>query len=115
MGERSPKFDAYIGKSPDFARPILKHLRELVHKHCPDCIEEMKWSHPHFSYKGMFCGMAAFKQHASFGFWHSLLRDQQETDAAFGSFGKLTSLRDLPPNARLVKLLKEAMRLNDEG
>jgi hypothetical protein len=44
-------------------------LRDLVHKACPEVEETMKWSFPHFDYKGMMCSMAAFKQYCAFGFW----------------------------------------------
>lgn len=61
MGKKDPRIDAYVAKSADFARPILKHLRSLVHEGCPDVAETMKWSTPHFDYEGPLCGMAAFK------------------------------------------------------
>ncbi len=63
------RVDAYMAKSQDFAEPILKHLRELVHKACPDVEETIKWSFAHFAYAGgTVCFMASFKQHAVFGF-----------------------------------------------
>ena len=46
MGTRDPRVDAYIAKSADFAKPILEHLREVVHAACPDVEETMKWSFP---------------------------------------------------------------------
>ena len=52
MAKRDPRIDAYIDKSADFAKPILTHLREVVHAACPDVEETMKWSFPHFDYKG---------------------------------------------------------------
>ena len=73
MGRRHPHVDAYIDKAADFARPILTRLRETVHAACPDVEETMKWSVPHFTYKGMLCSMAAFDQHAVFGFWKGVL------------------------------------------
>ena len=70
MGSKDPRIDAYIAKSAAFARPILTHVRKLVHANCPDVAETIKWSMPHFEYKGgIFCGMAAFKAHCTFGFW----------------------------------------------
>ncbi|MEA2464529.1 MAG: hypothetical protein QOJ98_2276, partial [Acidobacteriota bacterium] len=69
MGSRDPRVDQYIAQSPEFARPILAHLREVVHGACPEVEETIKWSVPHFDYKGPFCQMAAFKQHCGFGFW----------------------------------------------
>lgn len=71
---RDPRIDAYIAKSAEFARPILRHLREIVHEGCPGVVETLKWSMPSFEYKGILCGMAAFKQHCTFGFWkHALV------------------------------------------
>jgi hypothetical protein len=121
MGKKDPRVDAYIANSPDYAKPILKHLRKIVHKGCPEVVEETKWSMPHFSYKGMFCGMAAFKQHCTFGFWkHGLLVERVHGMPrlgvdAMGQFGCLTSLGDLPGDAVLLAIVKEARRLNDEG
>ena len=118
MATKNPSFDAYIAKARPFAQPILKKLRALVHKAVPDVTEEMKWSSPHFAYKGMFCGMAAFKQHCIFGFWkHSLLPqiDLKNGDAALGAFrSKITSIDDLPSDAAIIKLLKAAKKLNDD-
>src|ERR1041385_4371592 len=69
MATKDPRIDAYIAKSAEFAQPILKHLRKVVHARCPDVVETLKWSMPHFDHKGVMCGMAAFKQHCAFGFW----------------------------------------------
>jgi uncharacterized protein YdeI (YjbR/CyaY-like superfamily) len=122
MGKRDKKIDAYIEKAQPFARPILNHLRELVHKACPGTEEKMKWSFPHFDYKGqMMCSMAGFKQHCVFGFWKaSLMKDKSlvamaKTEVAMGHLGRITSLKDLPPDKVLKGYIKEAMKLNDEG
>ena len=117
MPTLDPRVDAYIDKSADFAKPILTHVRQLIHEVCPDVKETLKWSMPAFEYKGILCGLAAFKEHATFGFWkHSLMGLGDRAEAtAMGSFGKLQSLKDLPSDAKVKKLIKEAMRLNDEG
>lgn len=77
---------------------------------------------PHFDYKGeMMCGMAAFKQHASFGFWKAALMkdpvliESAKTEVAMGHLGKITSLKDLPSDKKLAAWIKEAMALNDKG
>ena len=67
--KRNPAVDDYIAKAPDFAKPILTHIRDVVHKAVPEVEEEMKWSTPNFMHKGMLCGMATFKQHCGLGFW----------------------------------------------
>ena len=63
MATFDKRVDAYIAKAAPFAQPILEHLRDLVHRACPDVEETMKWSFPHFEYKGLLCSMASFKQH----------------------------------------------------
>ena len=120
MSHKNPAFDAYVAKSADFAKPILNHIRQLVHATIPDVEEEMKWSSPAFVYEGLLCGMAAFKQHCVFGFWKgSLIVDRASgrhlNDEAMGNFGRITKLSDLPPDKVLIGYLKEAKRLNDEG
>ena len=119
MSSKDSRIDAYIAKSADFARPILTHLRQLVHVACPGIEETMKWSFPHFGYKGMLCSMAAFKQHCSFGFWKGELILGQSPggarDEGMGHFGRITSVSDLPADKILTGYLKKAVQLNDAG
>lgn len=121
MGQQSKKVDAYIAKAAPFAQEILMHLRAVVHKACPGAEEEIKWSFPHFMYKGMLCSMAAFRQHCAFGFWKgSVMKDphhvmQKKNRTAMGHFDRITSLADLPSDKILTSYIREAMKLNDEG
>lgn len=117
MPTTDPRVDAYIEKSADFAKPILVHMRQLVHETCPEINETIKWGLPTFEYKGIVAGMAAFKAHATFGFWkHGLLGLGSRKDlGAMGSFGKMTSMKDLPSDATIKRLLREAVRLNEQG
>jgi hypothetical protein len=62
MGKKDQRFDASIAKAADFARPLLKRIRNVVHAACRDVEEDMKWGVPHFICRGTLCGMAAFKQ-----------------------------------------------------
>jgi uncharacterized protein YdeI (YjbR/CyaY-like superfamily) len=117
MGNKDPRVDAYIAKSADFAKPILNHIRKLVHTGCPDVEETLKWSFPHFMYKGMLCSMAAFKQHCAFGFWKEKLvlgKRQTEKDA-MGTFGRITAISDLPNDKTLIGYIKKAAELNEAG
>src|SRR5512134_3210706 len=112
--------DAYIAKSAPFARPILTRVRGLMHKACPKIEETIKWGVPHFEYRGVVAGMAAFKQHASFGFWkQKLLDDPARLFPAAGdsSMGgrKFRSVEELPPDAVLVRYIKAAVALNERG
>ena len=121
MANKDPRVDAYIAKSADFAKPVLTHLRNLIHAGCPDVEETMKWSFPNFMYKGILCSMAAFKQHCTFGFWkHKLIFPKSKgagnaADEAMGQFGRISALSDLPKDKVLIEWIKEAVRLNDEG
>ncbi len=104
MGKKDNRINAYIAKSAPFARPVLNHLRELVYTACTEVEETIKWSFASFDYKGPICSMAAFKEHAVFGFWKAALmkdankmKDNQQN--AMGHAGKIKSLSDL----RLIK------------
>jgi uncharacterized protein YdeI (YjbR/CyaY-like superfamily) len=111
-----PRIDAYIEQQADFARPILAWLRARIHAACPDVAEDIKWGMPAFTYHGRpLAGMAAFKAHASFGFWY---RDQLATGKegeAMGQFGRIESLADLPDSAAMEAQVREAMALTDSG
>lgn len=122
MSKKEKAIDAYIAKSDAFAKPILNHIRELVHAACPDVEEKIKWSFPHFDYKGeMMCSMAAFKQHATMGFWKAALMkdvtllETARSEEAMGHLGKITSLKDMPSDKKLTGYIKEAMKLNELG
>jgi hypothetical protein len=119
MGTKDPRVDDYIAAAAPFARPILKHLRRLIHRTCPDVEETMKWSFPHFQYRGILCSMAAFKAHSAFGFWKGALLNgnagglEKTNRTAMGHLGRITSKRDLPPDAVMTALISEAMQLNE--
>jgi len=120
MPSRDPRIDAYIAKAAPFAQPILTHLREVVHGACPGVEETVKWGSPHFDYKGIMCGMAAFKEHCAFGFWKGSLIPGLKPNSAnggegMGNLGCIRTLGDLPPKKEIAGFVKAAMRLNDEG
>jgi uncharacterized protein YdeI (YjbR/CyaY-like superfamily) len=115
-----PRIDAYIDRAAPFAQPILRHLRAAVRAACPEVEETIKWSMPNFGYHGrILCNMAAFKQHATFGFWQGkrVIGDQPGTDdkAAMGQFGRLTDIADLPDDDALRMMIQQAMALIDAG
>jgi uncharacterized protein YdeI (YjbR/CyaY-like superfamily) len=113
-----PRIDAYIAKQADFARPILDHLRAAIHAVCSEAEETLKWGMPTFLYKGeILASMAAFKEHATFGFWRGseVLGDCERKLDAMGQFGRLRSLADLPEPDMLKALIEKAMALTDTG
>lgn len=124
MGKKDKRIDAIIAKAQPFAQPVLKHLRSLVHEGCPEVEETIKWGMPFFEYKGPICNMAAFKQHAVFGFWkYTLIRDpkgylgeiKNKGGEAMGNLGKITSLQSLPPDKVILDFIQQAKKLNEEG
>jgi len=110
---RDPRIDAYIAKSADFARPILDHVRELVHKTVPGAGEAIKWGMPHFTYKDKsIAGMAAFKAHTAV----MVHGDGRQKTDGMGSYGKITSLAELPPDAVMAAKFREACeRIESKG
>ncbi len=122
MGKKEKAIDAYISRRADFAKPILNHIRELVHNACPDVEEKTKWGMPHFDYKDkMMCHMAAFKQHAVMGFWFAaimkdaVLQENAKSEVAMGHLGRITQIKDLPSDKKITAWVKESMALIDKG
>src|SRR6478672_2369272 len=116
MASRDPRIDAYIAKSADFAKPILTHLRDIVHAAVPTVEETIKWGMPFFMYNGkILCSIAAFKQHCSLHFWKG--REILGADAigaeGMGQFGKIKSISDLPSKKVLSGYLKRATELHE--
>jgi uncharacterized protein YdeI (YjbR/CyaY-like superfamily) len=109
---KDPRIDAYIAKSAPFARPILSHLRELVHVTIPGLEESVKWGMPHFLHRGKnLAGLAAFKAHAAF-----MIHGDGRQGEAMGQYGKITALADLPADAELAaKLLAVKARIEEVG
>jgi uncharacterized protein YdeI (YjbR/CyaY-like superfamily) len=111
--------DAYIAKAQPFAQPILQHLRETMHEGAPGVTEAIKWSMPFFVYEGVILGnMAAFKAHCSLGLWGNgpeLREAGVAQGGSMGSFGRITSLDELPPKKQLIGFVKQAAKKIAEG
>lgn len=122
---KNPAVDAYIAKSADFAQPILRHVRKLMHRGYPRIEETIKWGVPAFEHAGIVAIMAAFKRHVAFGFWHEKsirARLGKDADRVFPKDAKLgmggrryLSRGDLPPDATIVRAVKLAVALNASG
>jgi len=115
MGKRDRRVDAYTAKSADFAKPILNHIRAIVHEACPEVEETIKWSMPHFEYEGILCGMASFKEHCALHLWKGSLIVGDGTREAMGHFGRITKISDLPSNKTMTGYIKQAIKLKKEG
>lgn len=121
MEKYDPRIEAYINASAGFAKPILRHLRKLIHQASDEIRETIKWGFPHFEFKGTVCSMASFKAHCAFGFWKSTLLDDpagilgKEREQAMGQLGRITALSDLPDDAILSTYIRNAVKLNEAG
>lgn len=119
MKHTDPRVDEYIKNAQPFARPILTHIRELMHKGCPELTEGIKWGMPYFEYHGVIASMAAFKEHAVFGFWKEDLipgmKKYIKEKEAMGSWGRITSLDGIPPDKDIIEFVRIAAKLNEEG
>jgi uncharacterized protein YdeI (YjbR/CyaY-like superfamily) len=119
----NPEVDNFLDLSVDFAKPILAHLRELVHASNPEITETMKWSFPNFEYKSsILCSMASFKSHCSFGFWlASKMNDPDgvlksgKTRPAMGDFGKIRQVSDLPSKETIIQFCRMGIELIENG
>ena len=120
MVTRSPEVDAYIESAVEFAQPILVWIRSAFHRGCPSAVETIKWGVPHFEYRGILGGMAAFKRHVAFGFWKAQLMSDPAGLLPASRPASMCSIRierraDLPTKAIVVDYVREAARLNREG
>lgn len=120
MTNTLPEVDTYIEASAEFAQPILRKLRELFHRACPEIEESIKWSSPFFEYQGLVGNMTAFKQHVSYGFWKAgLMSDPEGILERAGNTQmavlKASSVDDLPADAILIQYIEEAVDLNARG
>lgn len=112
------KIDAYIAKARPFAQPILETLRARVHAALPEAEEALKWSSPAFLYKGkILCSMAAFKEHATFGFWHGpmVTGGAKGRMTAMGDLGRITGVDELPDDKTMTAWVAKAKQLIDDG
>lgn len=115
---RDPWVDDYVALAKPFAQPLLVHIRDLVHRHCPQVEEAKKWSFPNFLYRGkMMCSMAAFNEHVAFSFAHGelVVPDRSRAREAMGSFGRITQMADLPDEFEIAEMITTAMVLIESG
>jgi hypothetical protein len=115
MPKRDPRVSEYIREGAPFARPILKHLRKVIHDGGPGIEEGIKWGMPSFLYQGkIVCGFAGFKAHCALWFWKGKAVVGKKPKEGMGNFGRITSLKDLPSAAKIKAHVKKAMKLIDQ-
>ena len=121
MSSLDSRIVAYIARASDFAQPLLRQVRTCVHRAYPQGTETIKWGMPHFMHAGgSLCGMAAFKAHRTFGFWHDgmsklLGRHGVKGDNAISGFGRITTRAGLPNERARIRIIQNAAKLNEWG
>ena len=121
-GEYLPAVDAYINAAAPFARPILEHIRALMHEGAPGVEEAIKWRMPFFVLNGVILGnMAAFKAHCALGFWGRESANAMKEEGlvshagAMGRLARVESMDDLPPRAKLLAHIRKSAKLIESG
>lgn len=116
MGKKDPRVDQFIREAAPFARPILKRVRALAHRHCKGVEETIKWGMPFFLVDGkIICMIGAFKAHCNFGFWKGrsfVNPDGTSAKVGMGQLDRLTSVRDLPSAKLMASYFKQALEWN---
>ena len=88
-------------------------MRERVHAVIPGVEEAIKWGMPAYLVGGKLVLItAAFKAHAALNFWRGQeLETSHSSVGAMGQFGRITSIDELPSDAELDRLIREAAEL----
>ncbi|MHC4837568.1 MAG: YdeI/OmpD-associated family protein [Planctomycetota bacterium] len=117
MPTKDPRVDAYLKGKPPFARDIQTHLRALIHEADPDIVETIKWGGPSFEHDGMVVHLSSHKKHVRFSFWKGAEIDDptgefEVVGASGQSAATWESLDDLPRDAKLKRMIKQAVKRN---
>ena len=85
-----------------------------MHVVLPDVEEAVKWSMPAYTVGGKIVLItAAFKAHVALNFWRGQeLESSHASVGAMGQFGRIESLEQLPADAELDRLIREAAELS---
>jgi len=119
----SAKIDEYYNSTEDWARPICKDLRQLIHAADSRIQEDWKWRAPVYCFKGMLCWVVPFKAHVGINFFKgSLVEDTYNLFDKTGKEGKhnrivkiTTGQQLITNNKAITKYLKKAVELNEDG
>lgn len=112
--------DTYIDEASEVARPIVSHLRALIHQASPEIEENIKWNAPSFELDGkIVCSIMAFKKHVNFMFAQgkqlhdakNLLENIGEKSNMKG-IKQITKVSDLPDDKGLINYIQEAARIS---
>jgi uncharacterized protein YdeI (YjbR/CyaY-like superfamily) len=100
-----------------FAKPILKRLRTIIHKACPQVTEDIKWGKPFYLYQDrVLCATMGFKKHCALVFWKSALIKKKNGKKAIEDLKllrRISLLEELPSERDLVAYFQLAMHFNE--
>jgi hypothetical protein len=116
MPKRDPRVGKYVEKCAPFARPVLKHLRKVIHSGGAGIEETIKWGMPTFLYQEkIVCGFAGFKAHCALWFWkgRAAVVGKRSKKEGMGNFGRIRSMEDLPSAATIKGYVKKGMKRID--
>lgn len=110
--------DSYIAGSEPEARPYLKELREVIKSTIPSAEEKISWGIPFYRYRGPLAGIAAFKNHVSFGLGMSgLSKTDREIleKKGYKTGSKIIQIRfdQKVPARDISQILKSQARINE--
>ena len=109
--------DQYIANASECTRPILVQLRRIFRQASPKLEEAIKWGVPCYLYKGPVGGFAAYQKHVTWGLWKASLLNDPDGLIGDGILkgGKISSISGIPPAAKLIRLISQAVALNEAG
>ena len=112
--------DSYIVSADGAARPILEELRAIIKATVPDVQEGISWGVPFYRHHGALAGLAAYKNHVSFGLGGAVLQSRDRKlleDSGYVTGKKTVRIRfdQEVPAAVIQRLLQAQAEMNRSG
>jgi hypothetical protein len=108
----SAEIDAYIAGIEDWRGPLIAELRQLVLSLDPEIEEAVKWGVPLFSYKGLLCSAAAFKEHVGMNFFQGAVVPDPDSLFNSGLDAKKTRMIKFFEDSKLDKKALKALLMS---
>ena len=114
---KATSVDDYLARAPEVTRPVLAELRRIFLAASPKVEEVIKWGVPIFTYKGDVGGISASRAHVTWSLWKARQLNDPHELIGHGIMlgGRVASLADMPPEAALNDLIRQAVDLNERG
>ena len=114
---KATSVDDYLARAPEVTRPVLAELRRIFLAASPKIEETIKWGVPIFTYKGDLGGISASRAHVTWSLWKARQLNDPHKLIGHGILlgGRVASLAEMPPEAALTDLIRQAVDLNERG